>query len=74
MKICSINPRYILKLEDTTITEAKKKFMILYWLDWLVKGLFLLGCYYLAVWLLRSDDTILNVGCEKCEKGILGFL
>lgn len=38
--------RFIMKLDDSSIPEAKRKFVFLFWLDVVVKSLFMLGFGY----------------------------
>ncbi|KAG5680580.1 hypothetical protein PVAND_010077 [Polypedilum vanderplanki] len=41
--------RFIMKLDDATIPEAKRKFIFLYWLDVIVKSLFIGGFVYFLI-------------------------
>lgn len=38
--------KFILKQDDSTIPEAKRKYILLFWLDLLTKALFVLGIGY----------------------------
>lgn len=40
--------RFLLKLNDNTIAEAKRTYHFLFWLDFIVKTLFYAGVSYLA--------------------------
>jgi hypothetical protein len=54
--------RYVMKLDDSTIPEAKRKFVFLFWLDVTVKSLFAMGFGYL---LLRMYSGISNKSVIK---------
>jgi hypothetical protein len=41
--------RFIMKLDDASIPEAKRKFIFLYWLDLIVKSLFVGGFVYFLI-------------------------
>lgn len=38
----------MLKLDDNTLPEAKRKFNFLFWLDFLVKGIFYAFVFYMV--------------------------
>lgn len=40
--------RFIMKLDDSSIPEAKRKLVFLFWIDFLVKALFIGGFAYLV--------------------------
>lgn len=41
--------RFMMKLDDANIPEGRRKFVILYWLDFIVKSLFFVGFSYFGV-------------------------
>ncbi|XP_070499596.1 fatty acyl-CoA reductase 1-like [Chironomus tepperi] len=54
--------RFVMKLDDSTIPEAKRKFVFLFWLDVTVKSIFAMGFGYL---LLRMYAGISNKSVIK---------
>jgi len=49
--------RFIMKLDDSSIPEAKRKFVLLFWLDVTVKSLFAMGFGYLLLRMYAAITT-----------------